>query len=997
MQTSAPIELRHGFDNHAGDSGRSDPARHAQRTVDAECRERTGAPRALRVVSWRMSGNSRRLSPQPAVCDDREYEGRPFFPDDSVEDPAVSSSACLRLFAGCLVLFAGAGAVCSAPAILPAESFTVAEQTTRGAPVGQISGRTSAAGDVAGIGAHEFEIVAGNTEETFGIDGGTGELHVARPELLDYEIRSRFQLKVRWKRASAADATRRRFAADLLASNVDPAVVMELFTVSEERLVTIEVLDVDESPVIPAQSLTLVHDAADSSADPGRIHATDPDHGDTLSFEAIAGDPDGLLFLDATTGRIAIAPGRTVPMGQQVVPLTVRVTDRAGHSDAATVSIRLVGIPAPQIAQTPPVVDSSAPAAAPPAEDDAARPPAGPIETGAAVPDVAAITTTTAPPPVTTPESRHFSRPSFWFFLAGVLLGAGVMTIVFRYVARKSLAASMTAATTPRNPFGQPRPQPITITTAEQLHAIRSSVPARHVPAPVPAVSLTAVLPRIDEPVDRTSADEYAVRDEPDLEPGPEEVASGIDLAHTHPAPDVESITAVGFAVPLSSPDRHDGVSVAESQDSVEEPRPDEQPAPTDATDWPAVDVPSEIVPAECDLPLEPLMTAPTGGWADASDVDEPPQLVPPDDGVWHSPLDYPVDDSIDPVPEAASALDELPEFTSTPGLAETLDDVHEAAEALDEPSGITSPPESAESLDDVHEAAAVQEAAEALAEAQSPLGVDARVAELRQQLIELFGVPADRPALPDESPPPGLQESSVEFHLVKDVASDSARVDGLFESLRADLQQGPSDLSGASISSPGVDAAGRLSSTDAFVLTPLTPEVQLARSAQAEPASRVNKSAVRQEISSLREVANTHARAIVARQTTEKRARIVWLVSAACMVPLFSGGTYLLTSMPPGLLRWLGWVLLTGGAAAFSVCLNSFNRLSRLHEDSQVPDDSASPAQPHAISDTAEFDIPQQFNAHSPATVPAPPASIEPPQLTTGPELVDDGVYVHS
>jgi hypothetical protein len=337
-------------------------------------------------------------------------------------------------------------------------------------------------------------------------------------------------------------------------------------------------------------------------------------------------------------------------------------------------------------------------------------------------------------------------------------------------------------------------------------------------------------------------------------------------------------------------------------------------------------------------------------------------------------------------LPEAAEATDVPNAAGVVPEAEPVVDDVPEATEASCEVSHVTARPEAAATVDDPHDAAAVQEAAEALDEAQNPLGVEPRVSELRRQLTELFGIPADR-ASHHEDEPASEPEAPIAYHVVKEVASDSARVDGLFESLRASLDGKPA------VSDASADAAGILTTApDAVVVTPLTPEIEFARSAQAEPAARVNKSAVRQEISSLRAVANTYARAIVARQTSEKRARIVWLISAGCMVPLFSGGTYLLTSMPPGVLRWLGWLLLTGGAAAFSVCLNSFNRLSRLHEDSQFSDDSRG-QQPHMPNDTAEFDIPGELapEGNTPVSARSAPAT-EARQHLRDPEPVEVG-----
>jgi hypothetical protein len=263
--------------------------------------------------------------------------------------------------------------------------------------------------------------------------------------------------------------------------------------------------------------------------------------------------------------------------------------------------------------------------------------------------------------------------------------------------------------------------------------------------------------------------------------------------------------------------------------------------------------------------------------------------------------------------------------------------------------------------------------------------GEEPRVLELRRQLTELFGVPAEY-----QPPPPADPEDLAAY---SDVTADRAEfaappegdhvaargvgadVVSLLDTWRARLNAELQTEEGGSPSPSEESSLPDDVTADAFVLTPLTPETRLARSAAFELPSRVDKSAVRQEISSLRAVANTHARAVVARLSTEKRARQVWLISGTCMVPLFSGGTFLLSSMPPGLMRWLGWLMLTGGAAAFSVCLNSFNRLSKLHEEQEalLPEGSAAG---DTLKDTAEISIPAELAAEAPT--PALPSADE-------------------
>ncbi len=893
-----------------------------------------------------------------------------------------------------LVLCGATGAAGRASGTPADDEFTVSEQSAAGAVVGRLPVPAPETAD-----SHVFEIIAGNPDETFAVDGRTGELRVARPELLDFESRSRFELTIRLKVVSTADAAQRQFAADLLTSNVDPAAVVDLFTVSAERLVTIDVLDINEPPVIPAQSLTLVGDAADSSAASGLMHAHDPDQGEALTFEVIAGDPEGLLILESAAGRLAIAPGSNLAPGQQVVPLTVRVTDRAGHSDAATVSVRLVGIPAPQVAIAPPMVETSDPAVTSPAEDAS---PGELIEVPSAAPEVAAAPAISAAPQDASAKPRQFTRPALWFFLAGVLLGAGLMTIVFRYVGRTTSAMVGSAAAAPANPFGQPRPRPIMVSTREQLRAMQPASASVADSVARMTTAVPAVIVPVEETVVDAPADQHMAGDECKADGETRSARLGMS---PDTGPDAVNIPhwreALRFRAPQLPP--------------PEEPAANEFSAAAGLNDLSIGDIPSDVVPRESDLPIEPAMSGPASAWTEPAVADEPPQLMPADEGEWYTPPEYLVDDlperefaqetaepsielhEVAALPEAEEPVHDVYQATGMPEAGEVWEDAHELdaapsgaatmdelpasilpnavtggdgiPEAAEPPDGVvevTAEREAAATVDDPHDAAAVREAAEALDDAQNPLGVEPRVAELRRQLTELFGVPADQRSHREDEPAQE-PETPIAYHVVKEVASDSARVDGLFESLRASLDSRPA-------SAEADDAGGHLTSArDAGVVTPVTPAIELSRSTQAEPAARVNKSAVRQEISSLRAVANNYARAIVARQTTEKRARIVWLVSAGCMVPLFSGGTYLLTTMPPGAMRWLGWLLLTGGAGAFSVCLNSFNRLSKLHEETQRFDEPYPESQTSA-KDTAEFEVPPELVSQGIASEPVSP-----------------------
>ena len=108
---------------------------------------------------------------------------------------------------------------------------------------------------------------------------------------------------------------------------------------------------------------------------------------------------------------------------------------------------------------------------------------------------------------------------------------------------------------------------------------------------------------------------------------------------------------------------------------------------------------------------------------------------------------------------------------------------------------------------------------------------------------------------------------------------------------------------------------------------------------------AKVDKTAVREEISMLRDVANQYSRRIFEQRAMHRRARSSWVIWGTIMVLLSFAGLALV-KQSAGLLHMLGWGLFAGAAIALGGCIQGFRNLSaRPEADSWDVDESDSAA----------------------------------------------------
>jgi len=188
------------------------------------------------------------------------------------------------------------------------QSFQLNENTANGTNVGTVVASDPNAGQIL-----TYAITSGNSNNAFAINASSGALTVANSQALNYETITSFPLVVRvtdngtgylWSQAT----------------------------------VTVNLINVNEYPVIANQSFSVVQNAANGTI-VGTVIATDPDAGQTLAYSITAGNTGTAFAINASTGRITVASSSAVVAG--TFSLTVRATDNGSpvRYSSATVSI----------------------------------------------------------------------------------------------------------------------------------------------------------------------------------------------------------------------------------------------------------------------------------------------------------------------------------------------------------------------------------------------------------------------------------------------------------------------------------------------------------------------------------------------------------------------------------------------------------------------------------------------------------------------------------
>ena len=198
-----------------------------------------------------------------------------------------------------------------APRDLSLSSNTVAENPANGTVVGTVTGIEVDVGDSL---TYSLTDAAGGR---FAIDPTTGQLTVADGTLLNYET------------AASHDVTVR---------------VTDSGGLTYDETFTIALTNVNETPTNLALSSHTVVEHATNGTTVGTVTPSDPDAGETFTFQ-LADSAGGRFAIDSTTGQI-IDPGGCL-FHKKAIPshdVTVRVTDNGGLTYDKTFTIDLTDI-----------------------------------------------------------------------------------------------------------------------------------------------------------------------------------------------------------------------------------------------------------------------------------------------------------------------------------------------------------------------------------------------------------------------------------------------------------------------------------------------------------------------------------------------------------------------------------------------------------------------------------------------------------------------------
>lgn len=193
--------------------------------------------------------------------------------------------------------------------------FTLAENPTLNQSVGFVHARDADAGDTI-----TYSITGGTGAAHFAINGSTGEITVTNPSAVNYESVTSYTLDLRVEDAGGLFHT---------------------------QSVTINITDVNETPVMPAAGPFNVAENAAVNTVVGSVSATDPDTGQTITYSITGGNTGNVFAINAATGAIRIANTTYLDHElQSTYNLTIRATDNgAGTLFASrTVTINITDI-----------------------------------------------------------------------------------------------------------------------------------------------------------------------------------------------------------------------------------------------------------------------------------------------------------------------------------------------------------------------------------------------------------------------------------------------------------------------------------------------------------------------------------------------------------------------------------------------------------------------------------------------------------------------------
>ncbi|MCG6154801.1 cadherin domain-containing protein [Rubinisphaera margarita] len=176
------------------------------------------------------------------------------------------------------------------------QTFSVNENSANNTIVGIVQSSDAESDPVT------YAITAGNTNGAFAIDVATGVIRVANSAELDFETTPSFSLTVQ------------------VTDSRNP-------TLTDSATITINLNDVNDTPVITANQTFTTQENPTAGASIGFVAATDQDN-DNLTYTIVGGNAGGAFAINATTGEITVADSAAIDF--ETMPqfaLQIRVTD----------------------------------------------------------------------------------------------------------------------------------------------------------------------------------------------------------------------------------------------------------------------------------------------------------------------------------------------------------------------------------------------------------------------------------------------------------------------------------------------------------------------------------------------------------------------------------------------------------------------------------------------------------------------------------------------
>lgn len=184
------------------------------------------------------------------------------------------------------------------PVILT-KKLQVEENSLSGFVIGKVDAQSYSGSPI------EYVLVPSIGYEKFSIEKQTGNLVVNQLSALNYESQKSYSLIIKVYEKNNASVFR-------------------------QETVVVDILDVNEAPVIANQQIS-IYETTDTGSIIGKVFATDPDFGQTLTYTVSQGNDDGFFAVDSRTGNVSLIKQVAVNSGEErSVPLTIRVQDNGG-------------------------------------------------------------------------------------------------------------------------------------------------------------------------------------------------------------------------------------------------------------------------------------------------------------------------------------------------------------------------------------------------------------------------------------------------------------------------------------------------------------------------------------------------------------------------------------------------------------------------------------------------------------------------------------------